>query len=405
MTTPPVDPGQDALRSLLRSSRLMAPDQLGAAVVTAARLLGATDTAVLLTDYEQSVLVALPVPGTADRPEVAVEGTLAGRAFTRLEVVDSPTADGAHRLFVPLLDGVERLGVMEFVFGEPVGPAGQEEVQLFVALVAELIVDKNAYGDVFARLRRRKPLSLAAEIQWGLLPPLTFGTDRLVVTGVLEPAYEIGGDTFDYAVNGHLADLVMLDSVGHGLPASMLATLAVGAYRHARRAGADLPEAAVAIDAAIAGQIGRSQFATAVLARLDMGTGRLRWVNAGHPAPLLLRGTSLVQLPAHRPDRPLGLLDGVPTAHETRLEPGDRVLFSTDGITEARSPSGDFFGEQRLADLVSVAIAAGVPAPETMRRLMAAVLTHQDGRLQDDASILLLEWRTGEERVLDPRAG
>src|SRR3712207_7301059 len=104
-----------------------------------------------------------------------------------------------------------------------------------MSLVAELVVVNDAYGDLFARLRRRKTLSLAAEMQWELLPPLTFGTDRVVITGGLEPAYDIGGDSFDYAVNGSTAELLILDSVGHGLPAAVLATVAINAYRHARR--------------------------------------------------------------------------------------------------------------------------------------------------------------------------
>jgi hypothetical protein len=100
-------------------------------------------------------------------------------------------------MWVPLLDGVERLGVAELLLPRPPEGNQQEELRAFLTLVAELIVTKDAYSDVFARLRRRKTLSLAAEMQWELLPPLTFGTERVVITGGLEPAYEIGGDSFD----------------------------------------------------------------------------------------------------------------------------------------------------------------------------------------------------------------
>jgi serine phosphatase RsbU (regulator of sigma subunit) len=286
----------------------------------------------------------------------------------------------------------------------PTEPDGDQRGALlaFVTLTAELIVVRDAYTDVFARLRRRKALSLAAEMQWELLPPLTFGTDRVVITGGLEPAYDIGGDSFDYAVNGSTAELLVIDSVGHGLPAAVLATVAVSAYRHARRNSLDLPDIAAEINAAIAGQIGSSQFATAVLARLDIGTGRLRWINAGHPEPLILRGTSMVRPPACPPARPLGMQEGTPVCCETRLEPGDRLLLYTDGITEARSPDGEFFGEQRLADFISAAVAAGQPVPETVRRLMRSVLDHQADQLQDDASIVVLEWLTGGERRVLP---
>jgi len=109
---------------------------------------------------------------------------------------------------------------------------------------------------------------------------------------------------------------------------------------------------------------------------------------------------SLQDLPETETDRlrlrPLGLQDAKPEVCQTRLEHGDRLLLYTDGITEARSPSGEFFGEQRLADHIISALAAGDPAPETVRRLMRSVLTHQADQLQDDASIVVLEWLTGD---------
>jgi serine phosphatase RsbU (regulator of sigma subunit) len=389
----------EPLRSLLDASHLMAPDDLAATVAAHARRMGFREAVIYLADYEQSTLLPLPGAGVPARQDLPIEGTLAGRAFRRFEVA-STTSGSNHRCWMPLLDGIERLGVIELVLPEAPTDDQRDELRALVTLVAELTVVNDAYSDVFCRLRRRKTLSLAAEMQWELLPPMSFGTERVVISGGLEPAYEIGGDSFDYAINGSLVDLLVIDSVGHGLPAAVLASVAVGAYRHARRGMLDLPEIAVEVDAAIATQLGASQFATAVLARLDITTGRLRWINAGHPEPLIVRGLALVGLPACPPSRPLGLQASKPPCCETRLEPGDRLVLYTDGITEARSPQGEFFGEQRLADFISAAAAAGDPAPETVRRLMRHVLSHQADQLQDDASIVVLEWRAGTERRL-----
>ncbi|MGY2004233.1 PP2C family protein-serine/threonine phosphatase [Blastococcus sp. SYSU DS1024] len=385
----------DPLRSLLHACHLLPPGEFAGTVAAHAARLGARETVLYLADYGQTTLLPLSGAGVPARQELSVEGTLAGQVFRRVEVVGAAGEHG-YRLWLPLLDGMERVGVAELLLAAEPDDEQRATLWAFITLVTELFVVRDAYTDLFARLRRRKTLSLAAEMQWELLPPLTFGTDRVVITGGLEPAYDIGGDSFDYAMNGDTADLLVIDAVGHGLPAAVLASVAISAYRHARRNALDLPDIAAEVNAAIAAQIGDSQFATAVLARLDIDTGRLRWINAGHPEPLILRGSSLVRPPAYPPARPLGLQQAKPVCCETRLEPGDRLLLYTDGITEARSPAGEFFGEQRLADVIAAAVAAGKPAPETVRRLIRGVLDHQADQLQDDASIVVLEWLTGD---------
>jgi serine phosphatase RsbU (regulator of sigma subunit) len=400
MTQGPADRGLDVLRSLLRATHHLPADRLGSVVAEQARGLGAAETVVYLVDHAQTRLMPVPGVGVAAREPLGVDGSPAGEAYRRVEVVRSAT-DGAVRIWLPLLDGSERMGVLELAFPDPATVPGEEEAKAFAALVAELAVSRAQYSDVLGRLRRARPLTLAAEIQWELLPPLSFATERVVISGVLEPAYEIGGDTFDYAVNGDAAEVLVLDAVGHGLPAALLSAAALGAYRHARRHEHPLPAISAAMNELIGDNFRQSHFATGVLARLDLQTGEFRWVNAGHPAPLIIRNGALVPLPDCRSSLPFGLQSG--PAHECRvdLHAGDRVLLYTDGIVEARSPSGEFFGEARLADFVVRAEEAGDPPPETLRRLMRNVLDHQAGALQDDASIVLLEWRSGRDQSLE----
>ncbi len=243
-------------------------------------------------------------------------------------------------------------------------------------------------------------MSVAAELAWRLLPPLTFGTEGLVISGVLAPVYQLGGDSFDYAVDAHTARLAIFDAMGHGLEAGLLASVAMAACRTSRRARGGLATTAAAIDHAVSTQFGVDRFVTAVLAELDLASGCLRWSVSGHPPPLLLRGGRIVKTLVGEVTPPLGVSGAVVVSEET-LEPGDQVLFFTDGVVEARSAEGEFFGVQRLVDMVTRTSAAATPAPESMRRLLHAILDHQDGELQDDATIVVVEWHGAGSRLLD----
>ena len=395
-----------ALDALLKQSHLVGPDRLPDLVAGCARQLGAVEAALYLVDYEQGTLV--PVHGSVGQREpLRIDATLAGKAFRRVAVQVSQ-AGGSRRLFVPLLDGVERLGVAEYVVateGAEPDPLQVRMLEQFTHLAAELLVTKSVHTDVFEWTRRRLPMALAAEMQWNLLPPLTFGTNRVVISGLLAPAYEVGGDAFDYAVNGNIAHVAVFDAMGHGLVAAQLAALAVGAYRNARRAGLDLEHTVLAVDQVLAEQHGGERFVTALLGQLDLDDGRFRWVSAGHPAPLLLRDGRVVGALDMSPGQPLGLLDlgggAAPPLQSEGLEPGDRLLLFTDGVDEARGRDGNFFGMQRLAEFVARQASSGEPTPEVMRRLQRAVLEHQEGRLQDDATTLFIEWLTGREHQLE----
>jgi len=394
--------GRRMLADLMSAARLYVPDDLGGLLAQRGAALGADNVTVYLVDQEQYLLVPLPAPGVAPPAPVSIEATLAGRCFRQLAQVES---NDGREVWVPLLDGLERLGVMQLEFPDSGSRAEGGLLHAFAAAVAEIVVAKDPYGDLFTLVRRREPMSLAGEITWNLMPPLTFGTERAVVSCVLAPAYNVGGDTFDYAFDATTARVALFDAMGHGLHAGLLATVAIASYRQARRTGLNLVATVASVDAAVADAFAGEQFVTALLAELDLATGRLTWHSAGHPFPLLLRDTRVVKTLESDPGLPLGLAAALGTAprveHEV-LQRGDRLLLYSDGVVEARDSDGDFFGVDRLGDLVSRESAAGQPAPETMRRLMHAILDHQEGTLQDDATTMLLEWKSGGEQRITP---
>jgi serine phosphatase RsbU (regulator of sigma subunit) len=338
-----------------------------------------------------------------------VDATLAGRAFARIEIVVA-AKDGPPQLWMPVLDGTERLGVLRITL--PVGADPQDKALrgncwTLSGQIAHLVLSKQLYGDLLHRVRRGKPLSVAAELLWQLLPPMVFATDRVVIAAAMEPYDQVGGDGFDYAVDHGRASVAIFDAMGHDLHAGLTTSMALAATRNARRGGAGLIEAAELADHTIADHrpSDSMSYATAFLAHLDLDTGELHYLNAGHPPPAVLRDGRVVRLLDTVSRTPLGLGDfqkRESVVFREQLQPGDRVLFYTDGVTEARSPQGEQFGMERLADLTERHEAAGLPAPETLRRVVRAVLDHQGGRLQDDATLLMLEWTTTNQATLLP---
>lgn len=216
--------------------------------------------------------------------------------------------------------------------------------------------------------------------------------------GRLEPAYEVAGDAFDYALNDEHMHAGLFDGMGHGVHSTLMTTLAVGAYRHARRAGEALASVYTAVNEAVASQYAGEAFVTAALARLRLADGLLEWTTAGHPTPLLLRQNHVVGQLACVPSLPLGLGGECREVATDQLEPGDSVLFFTDGVVEGRSAAGEEFGVQRLAERLEHHAASALEPDEVLRRLVDEVLSHNAQELRDDASLLLLCW-SGQSQV------
>ncbi|MDP8932355.1 MAG: serine/threonine-protein phosphatase, partial [Actinomycetota bacterium] len=150
-----------------------------------------------------------------------------------------------------------------------------------------------------------------------------------------------------------------------------------------------------AMDRAIAAQFDEEHFVTVQLAHLDVRAGRLQWVNAGHPHPLLLRGHRIVRVLDSPTTLPVGFGGADPQVSEEALEPGDRVLFFTDGITEQHLSGGELFGEGRLIEILEQVAQDGGSVQETVRRLSHALKSARVDVTNDDATLFLLEWRGG----------
>lgn len=384
-----------ALAQLIEEAHGAAPVELAEVVRAAAGRMGASDVDLLLVDWEQDRLVPLRVDeAKASHPSVRIEGTLAGRAFTSGVAVVTAEPDGTVLVSTPLLVGIERLGVLQLRMADD-GETVRAHCRRFADLVTQFVATKGRCTDEYHIARQTRPMSLAAQMQWQLLPPMTAHAPTVTIAGQVEPAYEVGGDAFDYAINRDRVLFGIFDAMGHGVPAGIITTLAVAAYRNSRRQSHDLAETLDVIDAVLVAEFPDDRYVTAMLAEFDLATGGLALVNAGHLQPLLLRGRTVTGLPTVEPTLPLGL--GLPdrppvVLSETRLQAGDRLLLVTDGILDARDAHGVPFGDLRLAELIERAALDDLPLVELVRRISRGVFDYQDGTLGDDASLLMVEY-------------
>jgi hypothetical protein len=391
-----------------------------AALAEAARPLGLSAPCVYLADMQQRHLMPLPEDdeqasqGQAAAEPVLIETSIAGQAYRAVEikhVLDTQASrdwQNAYRVWVPLADGADLLGVLGLTATDT-GEDTLARCRALASLTGLMVTAKARVSDTYARAQRSKKMSLQGEMIWALLPPRAFATEHVLLSAFLEPAYEAGGDGFDYSMLGDRLHVSLFDALGHNLSAGLLTSVCLASCRGSRRSGSSLADMVARADRAIVRQFGDYRFVTALLAELDVGTGQLSWVCRGHPAPLLIRGNRTVTEFTRPPELPLGLsvvdAEGEvdesiveATVHTEQLEPGDRVLFYTDGVTEGHTTGGVPFGVERLGRFVIEHTTAGTPAPEIMRQLNHEIMDHQAGDLRDDATVVMVEWKPGHPR-------
>jgi serine phosphatase RsbU (regulator of sigma subunit) len=380
-----------------------------------ARRAAAQACVLLLADYAEASLE--PVAGGPAvahfRPQDLMDSA-AGEAYREQRRVtvaldhagEAAAAGGAGRaggpplvVYLPVSVRAERLGVLAVTLPDhDLGPEVGEVLDDVARVLGHVLTGARRYTDRFEMLRRRRELGLAAEIQWELLPSLAFELPAFSIGGTVEPAYEIGGDNFDYAISAHRLTVSVSDAVGHGIRAALLASLAVTAMRNARRAHCSIVEQAGTANRHLVEQFPGADFVTGLILELDVDTGAAALLNAGHPPPLLLRegGVSELLVPA---GLPLGLVASAHyPVHPIQLHPSDRLLLFTDGITEAhRRGERDDFGYCRLAAVL--AAQSHLKPPELVRHLTRAVSESCNGVLSDDATAVCLDWHPPQAPV------
>jgi hypothetical protein len=281
---------------------------------------------------------------------------------------------------------VVRDRVMGFLLARDLRAVDLEGFAGQAALALELA---SGYTDVVHAVRRRKDTQPAAEIQQNLLPPRLARVEGADVAGGVLPGYDVGGDFFDYAGNADGLWLVVADATGKGNSAAALASLAIGAMRAARRAGAGLREGARLTDEAIMA-LDMDRYLTAVLGSWDPVGHQLRWINCGHPTPLVLRADGRVEELHGEHTYPLGIRfkERVFPVLTAQVASGDRLLLYSDGVSERRTADGGRIGENGLRAILAELWHCSAAA--TVRGIQDAVIAASPDAFRDDATLLVV---------------
>ena len=299
-----------------------------------------------------------------------------------------PGVGDLWRVLAPVTERGESIGLLELYLPEEPDRDVVAEVAQVAHLLAFVVIANRRHTDLFEWGQRSRAFSLSAEIQQRLLPEArTCEASAFTLAGWLEPAASIGGDTFDYSLARDVLHLSLTDAMGHGVEAALTASMCLAGLRGARRRGMSLLEQARATnDALSANPVSRAgdDFVTGLLGRVELRTGSIELVNAGHVPPYLVRDSVLTSLDL-RVDVPFGMFaDSTYRSTSLTLEPGDRVVFVTDGMLERNVASVDLPGAIRDT--------GSLHPREVVRALADSALVAAGHALQDDATVLCLDW-------------
>lgn len=372
-----------------------------------AKALDARSVSFLIADLGGRALVRLahvPQVLAGDEPtgrrggeELASVVPLDGSALEQTLRTQTPqvvAGDQEWTVWAPVTERGEAIGLLELVLPADPDARTVAEIGRVAHLLGFVVIANRRHTDLFEWGQRSTPFNLSAEIQRRLLPgAFTCEAGAFTLSGWLEPAASIGGDTFDYSLARDELHFSVTDAMGHGVASALTATLGVGSLRNTRRLGRGLVEQADAANVAVAEHAGpKSTFMTAVLGRIDLASGVCELVNAGHLPPLLVRDGQVRPLRLPR-NLPLGMLpDTRFRGEDVPLLPGDRLVVVTDGMRERGAARFDLDEHLRRA--------AALHPREATRALADAVLRVAGPTLADDATLLIIDWygRHGQPR-------
>jgi serine phosphatase RsbU (regulator of sigma subunit) len=357
---------------------------------------GALDVELFMADYGVSVLQPVSVlPHTLE--PVSIHNSPAGRAFGSQRPYCEDARDGRARLHLPVSVRGDRLGVLTVTLpdGDAVRRSEQELTDIAEVLGHEVVVAERD-TDLFMQARRKDRLTLAAEMQWHLLPGRACARTEYELGAQLEPAYAIFGDNFDWSATADNLTLYVTNGMGEGIEASLLTNLAISALRNARRAGIDIADQAALADHAVYAHYQGRCYLSVLMLDFDLATGRARVVDAGSPQVLRLRDGAVEYL-TFDAQLPLGMFEETDyIAQEFQVLPGDRLVFVSDGVHAVASPKGEAYGEAALSSAIHSTRL--LPAAEVPRAILRELTGHRGKSLpDDDALIVCLDWHGRQE--------
>ncbi|MEU0054435.1 PP2C family protein-serine/threonine phosphatase [Streptomyces sp. NPDC006309] len=376
----------------VRALRTAAPHELlDAARRVLVEQYAAEAVELFMADYGLTVLQPVSVlPHTLE--PVSVHNSPAGRAFGSQQCYREDLRDGRACLHLPVSVRGDRLGVLSVTLAAVDAGRHQTELcEIAEVLGRELLVAERD-TDLYLQARRKDRLTLAAEMQWQLLPGRSCSRAEYDLAAQLEPAYGIFGDNFDWSATADHLMLYVTNGMGEGIEASLLTNLAINALRNARRAGIPLADQAALADQAVYAHYRGRCYLSVLLFDFDLTNGRVRVVDAGSPQLLRLR-RGVVERVGFEAQLPLGMFEETDyVAQEFQVEPGDRLLFVSDGVHAVASPKGEAYGEAALARAIQSTRL--LPAAEVPRAILRELTGHRGEAMpDDDALVVCLDWR------------